>query len=146
MAVMQRVVKPRSQRAKRALEAREPKAVEDRKRSVLIRGHTCSQRVLQVMRDLHTLRRPDSAVMSRKHPDLSLPFEDQAVSLEKLAGKEDAALFAFGSHSKKRPDNLVLGCMFDGHLLDMHELGVANFKALAEFKNEKVRKLLFYAQ
>jgi hypothetical protein len=37
-------------------------------------------------------------------------------------------------------DNLILGCFYDGHLLDMQELGVTKFKSLGEFKNEKVRK------
>ena len=102
MSVMKRVVKPRTQRAKRALEAREPKAVEDVKRAILVRGGTCSDTVLRLLRDLHALRRPHSALLARKHPELSRPFEDQAASLEKAASKEDAALFAFGSNSKKR--------------------------------------------
>ncbi len=75
--------------------------------------------------------------MSRKHPELSLLFKDQAVSMKNLAGKEDAVPFALGSHSKKRPDNLMLGRMIDGHLLDMYKLGVNNFKALSDFKNER---------
>ena len=36
------------------------------------------------------------------------PFEDQT-SLEFMSQKNDASLFAFGSHSKKRPHNLVFG-------------------------------------
>ena len=35
-------------------------------------------------------------------------------------------------------DNLILGRMYDYHLLDMIELGVTGFKAINEFKNEKV--------
>jgi len=37
-----------------------------------------------------------------------LPFED-AVQIEKLLQKHDSSLFFFSSHSKKRPNNLVLG-------------------------------------
>ena len=47
--------------------------------------------------------------------------------------KNDASLFAFGSHSKKRPQNLVLGRLFDHHLLDMVELGLDNFSSMADF-------------
>ncbi len=45
-------------------------------------------------------------------------------SLEFLCEKNDCALAAFVSHSKKRPQNLVLLRMFDGHVLDMMEFGV----------------------
>ncbi len=102
--VMQRVVKPRTQRAKRALEAREPKSVEGAKRALLLRGHTCSQQVLRVMRDLHLIKRPHSVLFSRKHE--MRPFEDKAASVEPLAKKEDAAHFVFGSNSKKRPGEI----------------------------------------
>lgn len=40
-------------------------------------------------------------------------------SLEFFCRKSDAALFAYGTHSKKRPNNLILGRMFDGHLYDV---------------------------
>jgi hypothetical protein len=45
MVVMQRVVKPRTKRAQRALEAREPKAIEGSKKVLLVRGHKCSEKV-----------------------------------------------------------------------------------------------------
>ena len=52
------------------------------------------------------------------------PFED-ATPMEFLSQKNDASLFAFGTHSKKRPHNLVFGRLFDNHILDMVETGVA---------------------
>lgn len=30
----------------------------------------------------------------------------------------------FGNHNKKRPNNLIIGHMFDYHMLDMVELGL----------------------
>jgi ribosome production factor 2 len=45
MGVLQRVVKPRNQRSKRALEAREPKTVENAKKTLFVRTNTCSHTV-----------------------------------------------------------------------------------------------------
>lgn len=61
-----------------------------------------------------------------------LPFEDEQ-PLEFLALKNDTSLFMFGSSNKKRPDNVVMGRMFDFHLLDMVEFGVFDFKPASAF-------------
>ena len=45
MTVMQRVVKPKNQRSKRGLEAREPKAVENTKKAIFLKGAKCSEKV-----------------------------------------------------------------------------------------------------
>lgn len=47
-------------------------------------------------------------------------------------------MFAFGSTSKKRPNNLVLGRIFENEILDMVELGIKQYKSLTEFKTEKI--------
>jgi len=52
--------------------------------------------------------------------------------------KNDTALFTFGSTSKKRPDNILIGRIFENEVLDMFELGIKNYKAIAEFKNAKI--------
>lgn len=44
----------------------------------------------------------------------------------------------FGSSSKKRPGNLVLGRLFEHELLDMVELGIKQYKGLNDFQNEKI--------
>ncbi len=62
-----------------------------------------------------------------------LPFEDQS-SLEFLAEKNDASLMLVGSHSKKRPHNLVMARFFDFKVLDMIELGVTGFTSAASLK------------
>ena len=43
----------------------------------------------------------------------------------------------YGSHSKKRPDNLVIGRMYDHHIYDLVEVGVENFKSIESFTYEK---------
>jgi ribosome production factor 2 len=89
---------------------------------------------LEVLTDLGKLLKPNCKVMARKNE--LYPFED-ANSIEFLTSKNDCALFAVGSHSKKRPNNLILGRTFDGHMLDMVELGVEMHQPLETFKGSK---------
>ncbi len=73
---------------------------------------------------------------------------------EFFSRKNDSSLFMFGSHSKKRPNNIVIGklkrlfpcvsCivihvwyagrLFNYQVLDMIELGVENYKSRQSFK------------
>ena len=117
---------------------------------------TCSRSSLQ-----HKLRKPDSKMLVRKNA--TRPFEDQS-TVEFLCKTNDAGLFGFASHSKKRPHNLVsaaaaarplrgaplgsvassasaavlqvLGRVFDGVVLDMFEFGIhpESFKSLHDFQ------------
>lgn len=65
------------------------------------------------------------------------PFE-AVNSLEFLSQKNDCSLFMVGSHSKKRPNNLVMGRFFNYQILDMIELGVLDYQAMDTFKTMKV--------
>ena len=123
--------KPKNARAKRALLAREPKVVENPKSSIMLRGMSSSQIVNDVLSDLHKLRVPLSKCLTKKTD--CLPFENNA-SVEFLCQKNDASLFVMGSHTKKRPHNLVFGRTYDGHVLDMLEFGVENYKGIDTFK------------
>jgi len=135
MVVSSRVVKPKSKKAKRALEEREPKAIENTKTAVFVRGVKCSQSVQACMKDLNTLKKPFGISYNQKN-DVR-PFED-ASKLEFYGKKLDASLFVFGSTNKKRPDNLVFGRLYDYNLLDMVELGLDAFTSMNEFKTAKV--------
>lgn len=101
----------------------------------MVKGSTANEAVMKLIRDLHRLKKPNSVLMSKKND--FRPFED-ATGLEFLLSKSDCGLFSFGSHSKKRPTNLVMGRTYDGHILDMFEFGVENVKLLDDFKNSKV--------
>ena len=60
------------------------------------------------------------------------PMEDASM-IERTSIKYDASLFMVGSHQKKRPHNLVLGRIFDGHVLDMFEFGVEDYRGCSAF-------------
>lgn len=127
--------KPKTQRGKRFLINRESKIEENTKQALLIRGGKTSEMVTQALRDINALKKPNSTMFQRKN--ILRPFEDQT-SLEFFSQKSDASLMVFGSHSKKRPHNLVFGSFFDHHILDMFELGIDKFLPLTSFKSEKV--------
>ena len=55
------------------------------------------------------MKKPHAVMMNKKND--FRPFEDET-TIEKLSKKMDASLFLFGSHSKKRPNNIVIGMLF----------------------------------
>lgn len=46
-------------------------------------------------------------------------------------------ILQFGSHTKKRPNNLVIGRTYDHHIYDLVEVGVENFKSMESFTYDK---------
>eukprot|EP00271_Cylindrocystis_brebissonii_P000438 TRINITY_DN10523_c0_g2_i1.p1 TRINITY_DN10523_c0_g2~~TRINITY_DN10523_c0_g2_i1.p1 ORF type:complete len:356 (+),score=85.29 TRINITY_DN10523_c0_g2_i1:249-1316(+) len=131
---MLRVVKPKTRKARRALDLRAPKLHENTKKLVLLHGTTNSAVVKGVLSDLHALKRANGKAVKLNHKNDGIrPFEAGGeTSLEFLSQKTDCSLFGFASHTKKRPHNLILGRMFDYHLLDMVELGVDKHVSIKE--------------
>lgn len=117
------------------MESREPKRFEDEKKVMLIKGANANLVVTKLMKDIFMLKKPNSVFFGRKN-DFH-PFDNQS-NIEFFSKKNDCPLFAFGSNTKKRPNNLILGRTFNYQVLDMLEFGVENFKALDDFKTAKV--------
>jgi len=134
MGVIKRVVKPSTRKGKRSLMKREPKLIENPKTALFLRGTKASQVAITCAKDLCRMKKPNSVYFAKKH-DLR-PFE-ATNETETICKKYDASLFSFVSHNKKRPNNLVIGRMFDGQVLDMVEFGIDKFKGLDEFKVPK---------
>ncbi|KAF9235296.1 Brix-domain-containing protein [Melanogaster broomeanus] len=131
---MLRTIKPRNARSKRALEAREPKEVEDARTAIFVRGTHTGEVVRAAMKELMTLKKPHAIPFSKKN--MIRPFED-ASSLEFWAQKNDASMFLVGQSTKKRPNGLIIARTFDSKVLDMCELGVDQFVSMSEFKTPK---------
>ena len=75
----------------------------------------------------------DSVKFARKNDEVK-PFEPGGETpLERHGDKANCSLFAVGSHTKKRPDNLVLGRLYDFRLYDMVEFGVHNYRSIQAF-------------
>ena len=107
----------RKARVERMLKKREPQTIEHTKRVLVLKGHKTSETINAALLDLNVMTKPNNKNFSRKNE--VLPFEDPS-SMEFMCEKNQCALFAMGSHTKKRPDNLILGRLFDGHLMDMY--------------------------
>jgi len=117
----------------RVLEDRQAKIHENPKSALFIKGHKTSQIVNDVLADLHCLKKPVSKKYNKKKSNNNTgPFDDPT-SVEFFSTKNDSSLFMYGSHSKKRPHNLIIGRLFDYHILDMMEFGVSDFKPLSKF-------------
>ncbi len=120
--------------------AREPTLQEKVKTFLCLRGKKAGRMMKELLVELHRMRSPHSILLHREN-DI-LPFEDGGeASLEFLMTKNDAGLFALVNHNKKRPDNLILGTMFDGRVLDMVELGVSGFRPSSEFKGSVAKRV-----
>jgi len=124
-------VKPR---IKRILAKKEPQLIENTKKLLTLRGKHTSQTICDILKDFGLLSKPNLVAFNRKN-DI-LPFED-VNSLEFLMTKNDCSLVALGSHSKKRPDNLILGRSYDGHILDLIEFGCQNYSSVESFPGTK---------
>ncbi|XP_024081550.1 ribosome production factor 2 homolog [Cimex lectularius] len=135
MALKLRVQRPLTHKGKKALIDKEPKLIENTKQSLFLRGRKCNETLLSCLKDLYQLKKPDAVMMNGKNDFVPL---DNATPLETLSKKSDSSLFFFGSHSKKRPNNLVIGRMYDHQVLDIVELGVDEYKGLKDFDTEKI--------
>ncbi|KAL1505527.1 hypothetical protein ABEB36_005072 [Hypothenemus hampei] len=135
MSVLQRVVKPTTHKGKKVLLRKEPQIIEGTKRAIFFKGRKSSEKVRRVLRDIFDLKKPDAQMLSRNN-DVTI-FEN-ATPVEAFCRKHDCGLFMMGSHSKKRPDNIVVGRMFNHSLLDMVELNIDNYEGLREFAVSKI--------
>ncbi|XP_068609777.1 ribosome production factor 2 homolog isoform X2 [Brachionichthys hirsutus] len=133
MTRMDAVVKPKTKRSKRFLEGRTPKLVEGVKTAMIMKGGNTSQCVTRALKDVYALKKPSAVLYKKKN--ITRPFEDSTSLF--FSKKSDCSLFLFGSHNKKRPNNLVFGRLFDFHVLDMIELGIENYVSLSDIKVSK---------
>lgn len=135
MSVIQRVKKPTTHKGKKILIKREPQVNEGPKCTLFFHGRNSSERVRGLMKDLLGLKKPDATNLTRKN-DITI-FEN-VTPVEQFCRKYETPLFVMGSHSKKRPDNLVIGRTYDYTLLDMVELQVSSFLPMSHFATPKV--------
>ncbi|RZC35189.1 ribosome production factor 2 -like [Asbolus verrucosus] len=135
MVVIQRVVKATTRKGKKILLKKEPQVAEGPKKLLFFQGRRSSEKLRRLSKDLYDLKKPDAQMLSKKN-DITI-FEN-ATPVEAFCKKYESPLFIMSSHSKKRPDNLVIGRMYNYNLLDMIELHVEAHEGLKEFACSKI--------
>jgi len=135
MAALERRV-AKTTKGKRLLKERQPKLTENVKKAIFLKGPKASTIVTQAMKDLNSLKAPNGILLTKRN--MVRPMEDASM-VEFLGQRNDSSIFMVGTHSKKRPHNLVVGRLFDGQMLDMIELSIKEktFKAITEFSHER---------
>jgi ribosome production factor 2 len=103
---------------------------ENEKNALFVTGRSVSATVKDWLKDIYALKAPNAVKLNRKN-DI-LPFEDES-KLEFLSLKNDCSVFMVGNHSKKRPNNIVMGRLYDFRVLDILEFGFDNFKPMHSF-------------
>ena len=105
----------------------EPPLIESAKGFLFARGLHTSEATRGLMQDWARLKGEYAKNTTGKN-DFH-PLEDET-SMEQLCKSKESGLFAFANENKKRPHNLILGRTFDGHILDMVEVGVTKFESM----------------
>ncbi|KAF7818743.1 ribosome production factor 2-like protein [Senna tora] len=127
----------KTHKGKRELEKRAPKLVESGKKTLILHGTKTSGVLNAVLKEIYHLKKDCAIKYSRKNENIK-PFESGGeTSLEFFSLKTDCSIFVYGSHSKKRPDNLTIGRTYDHHIYDLVEVGVENFKPMESFSYDK---------
>eukprot|EP00531_Pseudo-nitzschia_arenysensis_P015187 CAMPEP_0116122894 /NCGR_PEP_ID=MMETSP0329-20121206/4457_1 /TAXON_ID=697910 /ORGANISM="Pseudo-nitzschia arenysensis, Strain B593" /LENGTH=358 /DNA_ID=CAMNT_0003616771 /DNA_START=92 /DNA_END=1168 /DNA_ORIENTATION=+ len=132
--------KPAKARTQRYLKSIEPQLREGAKSTLLLKGIKCSQAMGNLLKDMRAMQAPNAKLLSKKNQIVAFDDVEGQQSLEFLSTKNDCALFALASTNKKRPNNLVMGRMFDHQILDMVELGILRYKSIQDYGGSVPKK------
>ncbi|CAH0552451.1 unnamed protein product [Brassicogethes aeneus] len=139
MSVLQRVVKPFTRKGKKVLMKREPQIIEGPKKAVFFQGRKCSEKLRRLLKDMYDIKKPDSLMLNKKN-DITI-FEN-VTPVENICKKHETPVFLMGSHSKKRPDNLVIGLReFAASKISLGTKPVLIFNGLQWEQTDKMRHL-----
>lgn len=101
--------------------------IEPAKPVLFARGMHCSEISKEFLRDVAKLKGEQAKSTTGKN-DFH-PLEDEP-AIEQLCLSKAAGLFVFANENKKRHNNIVLGRIYDTHVLDMIELGITKFESI----------------
>jgi hypothetical protein len=91
--------------------------------ALFLRGSSTSDRVTKALKAIHELKKPNSCFLAKRGDQVGQGGVDAGL-LEKFSQRYGASFVGFASHTKRKPDNLLLARMFNGKVLDSFDLGV----------------------
>lgn len=113
--------KAKTHRGRKHLEHYKPQLEEGERRILLTQGSKTSNLSINALGFFSRLLRSRSTKINARYE--TRPFEDDQLLLH-LSDKHHCPLFFFASNSKKRPNRLVLGRVFDRKMLELIEFEV----------------------
>jgi len=124
---------------RRQWEAKQPLEIENPKNCMFVRGSTCNDVVTLFLKDIMAIKKPLVTTYMQKSKNVNCnPFIDPT-TIEFFSLKADCSLFLYGSHSKKNPDNLIFGRLFEHHILDMVEFRLVDYRPIELWDKEMNR-------
>ncbi|CAD5206570.1 unnamed protein product [Bursaphelenchus okinawaensis] len=124
--------KAKTRKGKKFLENRAPKVTENDKNALLVKGGKTNETLQNFLNDVYALKKPLVEKLKYRNP---IHLFDDETFICKMTSKYDSSLFCMVSNSKKRPNTVCLGRMFDYLLLDMVDLKLTNYIPQSKFKN-----------
>lgn len=117
--------KAKTHKGRKHLKKFHSKVKEDPRSTLFLRATKISDKIDQVTKFLYFLKKENSQKLHKKNE--IHPFENKE-NLIFLAEKNLCPLFCFGTHSKKRANNLIFGRIYNKDILDMFETSIKNLK------------------
>lgn len=119
--------KARTHKGRKVIDAQKPKEVEGPKKTLFLKGNKTSEVVTKALQSLYFLKKFNSVNLSERWE--IRPFET-VEKLENVCNKKDCGLFVFGANSKKRPNSLYFGRIYNEHILDLVEFEIKIMKEI----------------
>ena len=136
-----KIIQPKTKAGRRALERKAPRLVEEPRKALILSGHKINQSIKDFLVDIQKMKAAECLKLTDRKHDI-LPFETGGeVEIEHFSSKSDSSLFIIGNHTKKRPNNVIMGRMYDYKLYDMMEFGITDYKSIQQFEASAIPQL-----
>eukprot|EP00802_Teleaulax_amphioxeia_P015316 Tamp_15404.p1 GENE.Tamp_15404~~Tamp_15404.p1 ORF type:complete len:401 (+),score=67.56 Tamp_15404:35-1204(+) len=91
--------------------------------ALFLRGASTNEKVSKVLADLHKAKQPNSLYLPSRVEGGQMQSN---AFVESMCAKTRTSMYGYVSHTKKRPNDLMLGRLFHGQVLDWFQFRVLN--------------------
>lgn len=136
-----KIVQPKTKAGRRALERKAPKLIEEPRKALILSGHKTNQLIKDFLVDVQKMKAAECLKLTNRKHEI-LPFEvGGEIEIEQFSSKSDSSVFIVGNHTKKRPNNVIMGRLYDFKLYDMMEFGVTDYRGIHQFPASTIPQL-----